>query len=73
MKPNMPPTPTQQYDADHVIETFQAATEENQLDPLRDQQVVMLPGEGELWIAGDIHDHVRRPRRVEHWTLSVER
>src|SRR5688572_19433998 len=33
-EPHMPPTPTQQYDADHVLETFQAATEENQLDPL---------------------------------------
>jgi len=39
------------------METFAAATEENQLDPLRDQQVIKLPAEGELWIAGDIHDH----------------
>lgn len=52
------------FDADHVIETFQAATEENQLDPLRDQQVIALPPEGELWIAGDIHDHRNNFRKI---------
>ena len=52
------------FDADHVIETFQAATEENQLDPLRDQQTIMLPAEGELWIAGDIHDHRTNFRKI---------
>jgi hypothetical protein len=45
------------FDADQVIETFQTAAEENQLDPLRDQQTIMLPAEGELWVAGDMHDH----------------
>jgi hypothetical protein len=45
------------YDADEVIETFGTATEENQLDPLRQGQTIVLPGEGELWVAGDIHDH----------------
>ena len=45
------------FDADQVLETFGAATEENQLDPLRHQQVIELPAEGELWIAGDVHDH----------------
>src|SRR5688500_5380818 len=54
----------QQYDADHVLETFQAAAEENQLDPLRDPQVIMLPAEGELWIAGDIHDHRNNFRKI---------
>jgi hypothetical protein len=52
------------FDADHVIETFQAATEENQLDPLRAQQTIMLPAEGELWIAGDIHDHRTNFRKI---------
>ena len=56
--------PQQQYDADHVLETFGAATEENQLDPLRDQQVIVLPAEGELWIAGDIHDHRTNFRKI---------
>jgi hypothetical protein len=45
--------------SDEVVETFGAATEENQVDPLRDQQVVTLPAEGEVWIAGDMHDHRR--------------
>jgi hypothetical protein len=52
------------FDADRVIETFQAATEENQLSTLRDQQVVTLPAEGELWIAGDIHDHRTNFRKL---------
>src|SRR6185436_9062955 len=51
-------------DADQVLETFGAATEENQLDPLRNQQVIELPGEGELWIAGDIHDHRNNFRKI---------
>jgi len=62
--PQSPPPQPKQYDADHVLETFQAATEENQLDPLRDQQVIVLPGEGELWIAGDIHDHRTNFRKI---------
>ena len=39
----MPPT------ADDAIETFNTATEENQLSPLREQQVVHLPAEGDVW------------------------
>src|SRR5579859_3086278 len=45
--------------ADHVVETLGVATEENQVSSLRDQQVVNLPETGEVWIAGDIHDHRR--------------
>ena len=45
--------------ADHVVETLGVATEENQVSSLRQQQVVNLPAEGEVWIAGDIHDHRR--------------
>jgi hypothetical protein len=52
------------FEADEVLETFQAATEENQLDSFRDQQVIMLPAEGELWIAGDIHDHRNNFRKI---------
>ena len=52
------------FDADQVLETFQTATEENQLDSFRDQQVIMLPAEGELWIAGDIHDHRNNFRKM---------
>lgn len=57
------------FDADQVMETFAAATEENQLDPLRDQQVIRLPAEGELWIAGDIHDHRNNFRKL---TLAAD-
>ena len=45
--------------ADHVIETLGMATEENQVSSLRDQQVINLPAEGDVWVAGDIHDHRR--------------
>lgn len=46
-------------DADTVVETFSCATEENQVSPLRVGQVIELPAEGEVWLAGDIHDHRR--------------
>src|SRR5687768_14323781 len=46
-------------DADTVVETFSCAAEENQISPLRQGQVVHLPAEGEVWLAGDIHDHRR--------------
>jgi hypothetical protein len=45
--------------ADQAVETFQMASEENQIDALRDQQVINLPADAELMIAGDIHDHRR--------------
>src|SRR5689334_24734397 len=45
------------YDAAQVVETFQTATEENQLSPLRIEQVVNLPEEGEVWMTGDLHDN----------------
>ena len=45
--------------ADHVIETLGTAAEENQISSLREHQVVHLPEDGEVWVAGDIHDHRR--------------
>jgi hypothetical protein len=42
---------------DQVVETFEAAREENQLSPLRKFQTVHLPAEGEVWVTGDLHDH----------------
>lgn len=53
------PTSMMSSKADQVIETLGAAAEENQISPLRDQQIVNLPAEGELWVAGDLHDHRR--------------
>ncbi len=45
--------------ADHVIEVFNNATEENHLCSKRQNQVVYLPNEGEVWMTGDMHDHRR--------------
>lgn len=45
------------FDANHVIESFQNATEENHLSSLRREHVVSLPEEGEVWMSGDLHDH----------------
>ena len=52
------------FSADHVIEVFQIATEENQLSTLRQKQVVYLPGEGEVFMTGDLHDHRRNLDKV---------
>ena len=45
--------------SDPVVETFGTATEENLVNPFREHQIVTLPAEGEVWIAGDMHDHRR--------------
>jgi len=45
--------------ADQVVETLGAAADENRMEPLRPEQVVFLPAEGELWMTGDLHDHRR--------------
>src|SRR3712207_6575453 len=45
--------------ADQVVETLGAASDENRMEPLRQEQVVFLPAQGELWMTGDIHDHRR--------------
>ena len=43
--------------ADNVIESFDAAKEENVLDRYRTGQIVTLPPDSEVWMTGDIHDH----------------
>lgn len=48
-----------QPSADQVVETLGAAADENRMSPLRQEQVVNLPAEGELWMTGDLHDHRR--------------
>jgi hypothetical protein len=50
---------TMSINADQVIETLGVAAEENQVSQLRQHQVVHLPQEGEVYIAGDLHDHRR--------------
>lgn len=44
-------------DADHIVETFGAASDENKLSSFRKGQVITLPESGEVWMTGDIHDH----------------
>ncbi len=46
-------------DANQVIETLRTAAEENQISSLRVMQTIHLPGEGEVWMTGDLHDHRR--------------
>lgn len=40
------------------------AAEENLISSLRQQQVVHLPAEGQVWMTGDIHDHRRNFDRL---------
>lgn len=50
--------------AEQILEVLRCATEENQIDALRANQVIVLPDEGELWMTGDIHDHRRNFQRL---------
>ena len=50
--------------SERVIEAFNIATEENEISPLREFNVVKLPSEGELWITGDMHDHRRNFEKI---------
>jgi hypothetical protein len=50
--------------AERAIEAFQIASEENEISSLREFNLVSLPGEGELWMTGDIHDHRRNFDRI---------
>ncbi len=45
--------------AETAIEAFGIATEENQVCRHRIMQTVHLPGESEVWMTGDLHDHRR--------------
>lgn len=45
------------FNADQVIESFEAAKDENLLSSLRRGQVVELPSDAEVWMTGDLHDH----------------
>jgi hypothetical protein len=49
---------------ENAVETLQTATEENQLSSLRQEQVVHLPAEGDVWMTGDLHDHRRNFDRL---------
>ncbi|MGC4033443.1 MAG: metallophosphoesterase [Tepidisphaeraceae bacterium] len=53
-----------EWNADSVIESFDAAKEENVLDRYRTGQVVTLPADHEVWMTGDIHDHRTNFRKL---------
>jgi hypothetical protein len=50
--------------ADQFIEVLGYAAEENQVSSLRQNQVIHLPGQGELFATGDLHDHQRNLDRL---------
>jgi hypothetical protein len=52
--------------ADQAMEIFGSAADENLLSPLRQQQIVHLPAEGEVWMTGDLHDHRRNFDKLLH-------
>jgi hypothetical protein len=58
--------------ADHVIETFEAAKDENVLDRHRVAQMIRLPSDGEVWMTGDLHDHRNNFRKLIR-TVDLER
>lgn len=63
-RPGPIPIGFMQVSADRVIETLETAAEENQMSSLREQQVVVLPDEGEMWMTGDLHDHRRNYEKL---------
>jgi hypothetical protein len=46
-----------------IISTLQDAAERNLTDPLRNGQMLCFPGIGELFVAGDLHNHTRNFER----------
>ena len=46
-------------ESEQIVDTFGQATELNLGNPLRNEQLVTLESGGEVWIAGDVHDHRR--------------
>ncbi|MEL7237598.1 MAG: metallophosphoesterase family protein [Planctomycetota bacterium] len=52
--------------AEQVVETFEAAKEELQLDDKRQGQTVTLPATGTLVVAGDLHDNRTNWRKLKH-------
>ena len=50
--------------AERVVEIFQIASEENEISSLRQNNLVTLPDQGDLWMTGDIHDHRRNFQKL---------
>lgn len=55
-----------EWNADSVIEAFDAAKEENMLDRYRTGQVISLPADHEVWMTGDVHDHRTNFKKLLH-------
>jgi len=45
--------------SDRVVQTLLQAAEANRRDPLRNANMLCFPGAGQLYIAGDLHNHHR--------------
>lgn len=51
--------------AEEVISLLHSAAQEAATDTLRNAQMLCLPGEGSLYVAGDLHNHVRNFQRFQ--------
>ncbi len=51
---------------EHVLETFEAAREELELNSARNGQVVTLPSEGSVTLSGDLHDNRTNWRKLKY-------
>ena len=50
---------TSAISVEQALDIFGSATEDNLASPYREQQVLLLPEDGEVWLVGDLHDHRR--------------
>jgi hypothetical protein len=51
---------------DKLADTLRTGTRLNKADPLRNENMICLPGEGDLIVAGDLHNHSRNFERIQH-------
>jgi hypothetical protein len=51
--------------AEEVISLFHSAAHDAAIDTLRNAQMLCFPGEGSLYVAGDLHNHTRNFQRLQ--------
>jgi hypothetical protein len=51
--------------AEEVISLFHSAAHDAAIDTLRNAQMLCFPGEGSLYVAGDLHNHTRNFQRFQ--------
>ena len=56
-------------ESEQIVDVFGNATDLNLSNPLRNEQLITLEPGGEVWIAGDVHDH---RRNFEKLTKSAD-